>query len=58
VTRVPSFKSKLRPLTILELERLSPAARDRREAEEERERRDWDAEQRRIARPKPAGARS
>jgi hypothetical protein len=44
---LPLFESKLRPLTILDLERMSPAARARREAAEEQERRAWLDEQRR-----------
>ncbi len=44
------FISRLKPLTIYDLERMSPAQLQRREAEEERERKDW-AEQQRRARP-------
>ena len=44
------FRSKLRPLTILDLERMSPAQLQRCEAEEELERRDWlDAQRRKPA---------
>jgi hypothetical protein len=42
------FKSQLRPLSIPE--RLSPAARQRRKAEKEQERANWEAEQRKPRR--------
>jgi hypothetical protein len=42
------FKSRLRPLSIYERERLSPAQLQRREAAEERELKDWLAERRRA----------
>jgi hypothetical protein len=43
----PVFRSRLRPLTILDYERMTAAQLQRREAEEERERQEWDEEQRR-----------
>ena len=43
------FKSRLRPLSIYERERMSPSRLQRREAEEERELRDWLEERRRAA---------
>ena len=46
----PVFKSRLHPLSILDLERMSPAQLQRREAEEEAERRAWLDEQRRAVR--------
>jgi hypothetical protein len=46
------FKSRLKPLSIVELERMSPAQLQRREAEEERELKDWLEEQRRVALPR------
>jgi hypothetical protein len=49
-----TFRSRLRPLSILELERMSPAQMQRREAEEEQERRAWADAQRRPARQKTA----
>jgi hypothetical protein len=42
------FKSRLRPLSIYERERMSPAQLQRREAEEERELKDWLEERRRA----------
>jgi len=51
----PRFQSRLRPLSILDLERMSAAQRQRREAAEEQERKDWLAEQRLRA---PARGRS
>jgi hypothetical protein len=45
-TMPPAFRSRLRPLSILDLERMSPGALQRREAEEERERREWAEQQR------------
>ena len=45
----PVFRSRLHPLTILQLEKMSPAQRARREFEEERERQQWLDEQRRAA---------
>jgi hypothetical protein len=41
------FKSRLRPLSIYERERMSPSQLQRREAEEERELKDWLEERRR-----------
>jgi hypothetical protein len=49
----PVFKSKLRPVSIHDLERMTAAQLHRREAEEEQERRQWLDEQRR--KPRPAG---
>jgi hypothetical protein len=43
------FKSRLRPLSIYERERMSPSQLQRREAEEERELKDWLEERRRGA---------
>jgi hypothetical protein len=43
------FKSRLRPLSIYERERMSPSQLQRREAEEEREIKDWFEERRRVA---------
>ena len=43
------FKSRLRPLSIYERERMSPSQLQRREAEEEQELKDWLEEQRRAA---------
>jgi hypothetical protein len=43
----PRFRSRLRPLSIVDYERMSPAQLQRREAEEEQERRDWLDAQRR-----------
>jgi hypothetical protein len=43
------FKSRLRPLSIYERERMSPAQLQRREAEEEREIKNWLEERRRGA---------
>jgi hypothetical protein len=43
----PRFRSRLRPLSIVDYERMSPAQLQRREAEEQRERQDWLDEQRR-----------
>jgi hypothetical protein len=48
-----TFVSRLRPLSILELERLSPRQAQRREAEEERELKAWCELQRRAQRPRP-----
>jgi hypothetical protein len=45
----PKFISRLRPLSILELERMSPGQRQRREVAEEVELREWRDEQRRAA---------
>jgi hypothetical protein len=45
----PAFKSRLRRLTILDLERMSPAQRQRREADEQREVREWRDRQKREA---------
>ena len=45
----PVFKSRLRPLSILELERMSPAQLQRREFEEAQERQAWLDQQRRAA---------
>jgi hypothetical protein len=47
--RSPAFKSRLRLLSIVELERMSPSARARREALEEAERQAWLEAQRRGA---------
>ena len=47
INNPPVFRSRLRPLSILELERMSPARRQWREALEDLERREWDEEQRR-----------
>jgi hypothetical protein len=54
VPALPVFKSQLRPLSILALERMSLAQLQRREAEEQQELRDWVEAQRRAARSKPA----
>jgi hypothetical protein len=43
----PGFRSPLRPLSVLDLEHMTPAQLQRREAEEEQERRDWLDAQRR-----------
>ena len=43
------FKSRLRPLSIYERERMSPSQLQRREADEERELKDWLEERRRGA---------
>jgi hypothetical protein len=43
------FRSCLRPLSIYERERMSPSQLQRREAEEERELKDWLEERRRAA---------
>jgi hypothetical protein len=43
----PRFRSRLRPLTIVDYERMSPAQLQRREFEEDHERRAWLHEQRR-----------
>jgi hypothetical protein len=44
---LPRFKSRLKPLSILDYERMSAAQLQRREFEEEQERRAWlDAQQR------------
>ena len=40
------FKTRLRPLSIYERERMSPSQLQRREAEEERELKDWLEERR------------
>ena len=45
----PVFRSRLRPLSILDLERMSPAQLQRREAAEAQERQQWLDEQRRAA---------
>ena len=45
----PVFKSRLRPLSILELERMTPAQLQRREFEEAQERQAWLDQQRRAA---------
>ena len=45
----PVFRSRLRPLSILDLERMTPAQLQRREAEEAQERQQWLDEQRRAA---------
>ena len=45
----PEFKSRLRPLSIYRRERMSPSQLQRREAEEERELKDWLEERRRAA---------
>jgi hypothetical protein len=52
--RVPPspFRSRLKPLSILDLERMTPGARQRREFEEQQERQALLDEQRK--RPKPA----
>ena len=52
--QTPAFKSRLRPLSIVDYERMTPAQLQRREAEEEQERRDWVEAQRRAAQSKPA----
>ena len=43
------FKSRLRPLSVFERERMSPSQLQRREAEEEQELKDWLEERRRGA---------
>jgi hypothetical protein len=43
------FKSRLRPLSVYELERMTPPQLQRREAAEEQELKDWLEEQRRAA---------
>jgi hypothetical protein len=48
----PAFRSNLRPLSIIDYERMSPQQRQHREKLEEDERRDWLDKQRN--RPKPA----
>ena len=53
----PRFVSRLRPLSILDLERMSPAQLQRREFEEEQERLDWIEEQRRRERASALPAR-
>jgi hypothetical protein len=51
----PTFRSRLRPLSIIDYERMSPAARARREFDEEAERQAWADEQRRKPLQKPKG---
>jgi hypothetical protein len=53
--QAPVFRSRLRPLSILALERMSAAQLQRREALEEDELRQWRDEQKR--KPRPAGAK-
>jgi hypothetical protein len=48
----PTFYSRLPRLSIYQLERLSPAALQRRQALEERERADWEMEKRKRAPPR------
>jgi hypothetical protein len=48
----PIFRSRLKPLSILELERMSPAQLQPRE----RDLKDWLAEEQRSQQPKPKAA--
>jgi hypothetical protein len=45
----PTFRSRLRPLSIVDYERMSPAALERRAALEQQERREWDEAQKHVA---------
>ena len=44
----PVFKSRLRPLSIVDYERMSPAQLQRREAAEAQERQEWADAQKRL----------
>jgi hypothetical protein len=48
----PIFRSRLRPLSILQLERMTPAQLQHREQMEQLERQQWLDEQRQAVRPK------
>lgn len=53
----PHFQPWLRPLSIVDLERMTPAQLQRREAfeqQQEKDRLDWEAQQRRQAAPPDA----